>query len=391
MGPLTQMAVTPDRGKARQQLEAAVALAQRPDELLPAEWLERTRRVGQSPNRTFVAALGTGLLAKATDGRVDPLALKEDAGERAYSARGLCHAILVPAAGEFGFHLGATGREPLNNQPFFRYDRIDAIQRVKSRAALEALGYLIECLRRVDELDEDAALLGLAAFVRVRMQVAAAVQRLPLAEVGLGVEELLAATAGFLAEDAEYGRRGQAFVAAVFDLVFDEVRSGRVHDPSVRAPGDVRALHRGRVVVAAEVRQKPVPATEVLQFAGRLQAAGIRRGVVAALAPEQPRIDVAGLRRVAWERHEVLMTILAGPAAVLLGALAWSTRSLAECLAEFPAKMLERLEEQEVSDAGQRGWAALVAATVAAEDATSARQGELLAEEDGGRPADRGD
>jgi hypothetical protein len=383
MGAIARMAVTPDRGKARQQLEAAVALAEGPDESLPAEWLERTRRVGQSPNRTFVAALGTGLLAKATDSRVDPLALKEDAGERAYSARGLCHAILVPAAGEFGFHLGATGREPLNNQPFFRYDRIDAIERIHSRAR-EALGYLIECLRRVDELDERAALLGLAAFVRVRTQVAAAVQRLPLAEVGLGVEELLASTAGFLVEDPEYGRRGQAFVAAVFDLVFDEVRSGRVHDPSVRAPGDVRALHRGRVVVAAEVRQKPVPATEVLQFAERLQAAGIRRGVVAALAPEQPRIDSAGLRRVAWERHEVLMTILVGPAAVLLGALAWGTCPLEECLAEFPAKMLERLEEQEVSDAGQGGWAALFAAT-------SARQGELLADEDGSRPADRGD
>lgn len=56
---------------------------------------------------------------------MDVFAVKVGAeGEGAYSARGLGHGVLVPLAAELGINLGVTGREPLNNQPYFRIKRV---------------------------------------------------------------------------------------------------------------------------------------------------------------------------------------------------------------------------------------------------------------------------
>lgn len=349
------MGIRIDAAEARHRLEAAIRIAQDPDVALPAEWIARTKRIGDSPSRTYVAVLGTALLAKATDDRVDPLALKASSGDRAYSARSVAHQILVPASVEFQFHLGATGREPLNNQPFFRYDRVDKMERVIGRAR-PVTGILVESLHRLDELDRDRALLALAAYLRVRLEVASEIQHSQYKHVDWNIDDLIEATSRFLNEDPESGRRGQAFVAAVLDLVFDDVRTGRINDPSRRSPGDVQALSGGRIILSAEVRQKPVLDTDIHQFAASLASAKIQRGMVAALAPGQPTLPRDGLVRAAWSHHQVLMTILFGTAEVLLGAFLWGSRPLDEQLLSFPARMLERLDELEVSDQGQRAW-----------------------------------
>jgi hypothetical protein len=46
------------------------------------------------------------------------------ANANAYSARTLCHTVLVPLAAELGFNIGVTGREPLNNKPYLRMTRL---------------------------------------------------------------------------------------------------------------------------------------------------------------------------------------------------------------------------------------------------------------------------
>ena len=120
--------------------------------------------ISQAPAKTYMPMLGTALLARATSEWVDTLALKETSGPNAYSARGLGHEVLVPASVEHGFSIRTTGREPLNNQPFLRYDRVDEVERVRFP---EAHRYLVECLRRVNELSSDDAVSALAAFIRV--------------------------------------------------------------------------------------------------------------------------------------------------------------------------------------------------------------------------------
>ena len=109
--------------RLRSVLEEAVMLAES-DASLPDEWLRRVDRIGASPSRTYIAAFGTALLAKAADDRVDALTVKAGAGSNAYSMRGVCK-VLVERASHYGYHLGVTRGEPLNNQPWFRISRVD--------------------------------------------------------------------------------------------------------------------------------------------------------------------------------------------------------------------------------------------------------------------------
>ncbi len=126
------MPIRLDYTVARQRFAEALEAARSGREL-PAAWLERTRKVGESPNRTFVSMLGTALLAKATDSQVDAFSLKTRNLPRAYSARALCKDVLMPAATTARINMGTTGREPLNNQPFFRYDRVGPDMAVHAR------------------------------------------------------------------------------------------------------------------------------------------------------------------------------------------------------------------------------------------------------------------
>ena len=222
--------------------------------------------MGESPSKTYVAALGTALLARATEPHIDPLSIKERSGEKGYSARTLGHGVLVPASVEYGFDLGATGREPLNNEPFFGNDRMDATV-VVHRRSRPYWGYLIECCKRIDNLSANQAKAALAAFIRQRLAAAAAVQSLNLATRRFRLEALAEMTARFISEDSEGGKRGQACTAAALDLAFSTVRMGRINDPSVRFPGDVQVLDGVRVILPVEARQKIVTASEVSQFA----------------------------------------------------------------------------------------------------------------------------
>src|SRR4051812_44248254 len=193
---------------------------------VPSEWVSMTEAVGNASSKTYVAALGTALLARAVDDQTDPMSIKATpSSRRAYSARSLCHGVLVPASREHGFDLGATGREPLNNQPFFRYERIDEMQRVRDRLGLTLL---LDALREVEKLDAKAAAAALAAFVRVRLEVADAKQRVDIRGLDLGVAQAIQGITDFITENPEGGKRGQALVAAAFDLTFADVRMGRV-------------------------------------------------------------------------------------------------------------------------------------------------------------------
>lgn len=355
------MAVQVDRQRARRVLEDAVAWAES-DRPVPDEWIQWTVAIGQAPSRTFTAALGTALLAKATEASVDPLALKATDDPRAYSARGLGHGVLVPASVEFGFDLGATGREPLNNQPFFRYDRIDEMARVHS-GAKEAHDRLVRCLQAVDWLSAPRAQAALAAFLRVRMDVAASAHVLDLRGVRVTVSRTVRAADQFITEEPEEGRRGQALVAAAFDLAFQSVRMGRVHDPSRRFAGDVQALEGAHAILAAEVRQKPVSHEDAIQFAQSLRNAGTGSGVMVALAPNQDPLDRDAVLEQAEERAGVYLSVIEGVGELLGAALTWSGKPLDQSLAELPQRVADRLREIEVSPAGLDRWSELLERT----------------------------
>ncbi len=304
--------------------------------------------------------LGTGLLAKATDDGVDALALKENSGATAYSARGLGHNVLVPAAVEYGFDIRTTGREPLNNQPFFRYDRVDEADRVRFP---EHHRYLVECLTVANQLSMDNALAAFASYLRVCFERADENTVQSLEGVAVGLRTIVRAAKTLLDEDAEGGKRAQALVAAVFDVVYgvDRVRSRLVNDPSRDFPGDVQGLDSaGRVIVSAEVRTKAMPATEIEQFARVLADAGITRAMAVVLAANQPDLPYIELAERLATDHGVLVTVIDNVDDLLLTAFAWSTTPLPQVLVEFPERVSVQLRDIDATHATIQRWAELV-------------------------------
>src|SRR5262249_13099536 len=97
------------------------------------------------------------------------------------------------------------------------------------------------------------------------------------------------------------------------------------------------------------------------QLVERCAAVGIKRAVVAVLDPEQPMLPVDELRREAWQRHGVHLSILEGADGVISSALTWSADALDDALASMPRLVAQRLEELAVRSRGMPEWAALFA------------------------------
>ncbi len=346
------MGVRLDYALAEDRLKAALELATS-NAPLPDEWLERTARVGLSNSLTFTPMLGTALLAKATDDHVSALALKEGAAHNAYSARGIGHEVLVPFAQRHKINLRTTGAEPLNNQPFFRYEVVDRDMKVKA-GSQQDLYYLVECLERADFLRAEEALLALAAFLRVRV-LDAATELVGLDLPGtIPLDALFAATQAFVVRDAEEGRRGQAFAAAALDLVFETVKTRRVHDPSRNWPGDVGVYDRfGNLMLSVEVRQKLVTDQDVSQFSRRLASADIRRGAIFALAVGQGALPHPSDPS---ERSSLHLEVIVGVEHVLRTCVLMSRYPMDELLEQFPRQILRRLYELECRSATLDQW-----------------------------------
>lgn len=272
----------------------------------------------------------------------------------------LGHQVLVPFAITNRIHLGARGREPWNNQPWFRYEVAEPSMRIaaKCRSAFE---YLLTCFARVAELTDKEAFMGLAAFMHERQHAEAVYEQLQLGERPLALRGLVQVTEAFVNRDPEGGKRGQALTAAAFDLVFSNVESGTVNDPSRHWPGDVKIFGDAtEPVQCCEVRQKAVSGTDVLIFCQSLQRLNVRRGVVVMLDLAQEPLDGLALVRQAEERFSVTLTLLTGVDELLRTATSWSNQPVDETLVELVERMSERLQEIEATPAGVTEWQQLI-------------------------------
>jgi SacI restriction endonuclease len=76
--------------------------------------------------------------------------------------------VLATFAPQLGINLGVTGREPLNNQPYFQIERVSRNIPIHSNArpALDAVCDLLEIINQFKTAGEARA--ALRAFIRVR-------------------------------------------------------------------------------------------------------------------------------------------------------------------------------------------------------------------------------
>jgi hypothetical protein len=209
------------------------------------EWLTLVSHLGDlcphGKSATVIAALGTAILAKATDPNVDIYSLL-DRGEspNSYSARSLADNVWARHRAELDIDLGANGTNPLNNTPFIGKTRIEDITGVRNR---DGWNCFMECMKRLGRIasvvDTQEALKG---FILARSRSLVA----PLdihPEVGdqLTQKLLVNAIEVFVSANSEGGRRAQAAVAAMLDALYGEaqVMVGVINDPDRRAPLDV--------------------------------------------------------------------------------------------------------------------------------------------------------
>ena len=353
-----------DHAAALQRLEHAVALASKGE--YDRTWYDATVRLAAAcdgKSQTNIAALGTALLAKATTLEADPYALKVGDGTKtgAYSARSLCQHVLAAHAPRLGINIGTTGREPLNNQPFFGKDRIGPhLLPIVKKNAQAAFGVLLECLALAAELAADAtALAALAGYVAargcedVRAGIGAG------AGDSLSPTDLLDLVVAFTGADAESGKRAQAIVAALMDVRFgaDRVLVSKVHDPDRHFPGDVAVVdaEEGAVQMSLEVRDKPVAQADLYHTTLKVEPFGARQVGVVAVGSNQSWIDPDDAREWAWRRG-VFLRVWLGWADFIDEALFWVPASDESVVGEAYRRIYQRAVQLEVAETGILMW-----------------------------------
>jgi hypothetical protein len=114
------------------------------------------------------------------------------------------------------------------------------------------------------------------------------------------------AVAEFVAANSDGGKVGQAFAAAVMDLVYspEVVILGDTQDPDATTPGDVQVADGHGIWLWTEVKQKVVMTGDVKGFMRKVHDAGGERVVYFALVNSaysgniQPRLIESEARRL---------------------------------------------------------------------------------------------
>lgn len=352
------MGISIDQTGARRVLAQAIELAES-NASLPTYWTELTRDMEGGP-LTYVPALGTAMLAKATDPRIDPLSIKAAYSERSYSLRTLGHSVLVPASKDdvHGFDLKAQGREPLNNQPFFRYDHMALIDRVRATSQFPRL---LEGLEALDQLTEGEALEALAAFIRERQAVRRSRPAFDLSAVRATVQELVTKISPYLEpSEGDLPARAQAIVAGVLKSAYPDisVTTSKLHDPSRRAPGDVVMWEDLLPLRSVEVRTKPVLPSDAQGFVDACARAGLSAASIAILAaPAHAGLDRDSLIERGL-RQGVIVTVTESTLELVTEAVAWSVDDLSG-FDELPDYALAFLDEVGATGESIAAWHSL--------------------------------
>lgn len=311
---------------------------------------------------THIAFLGTSILAKTVNASVDLYAIKPEHAKNnknAYSARSLCHSVLVPLSAELGLSLGVTGREPLNNQPYFRMTKLDDGTPVHA-ASRGAFSYMLSLIDDLSKIRSEAtARQALRAFIYIRkqQQVRYTVND---SKIKVTPDNLSSLIAEFVSENSDGGKRAQAVTAGLFDVVYgiDRIESGRINDPSRKYPGDVciKSLKDSiKFDKAIEVRDKPVNISDLQIFGKKCLDMGVLDAAVVMVSPKQATLDINKLNKWASELG-ITMTLFSSWPALVTQIIFWSETFGIEATANAVRSIELRLISAEASPTAVKSW-----------------------------------
>lgn len=348
--------------------EAAKAVAGYVDHSWVAQIEEISTQATKIGSLTHIAFIGTAMLARCMWPDVDVFAVKGRAGENAYSARGLCHGVLVPNAPELDISLGVTGREPLNNLTYMRLDRLSRDAPVRSTGRY-VLDLVCDLLDRLQHASDEEARQALRAFIDVRRRHGRRYSRSVDERLTIRVPDLVNAIETFVSTSSEGGRCAQAVVAGLMDVVvaIDRVDARRINDPSRTTPADVNVRSAGGAdwERAFEVRDKPVTREDLLLLVGKCASSGVGEAIMVAIAPS-PAIALLDQAQAWAAERGVSLTVFSDWGTLVAQSLLWAPTPTLEAAAMLPGRIEQRLIEVEASSEAVQLWAGLIKAQDAA-------------------------
>lgn len=359
------MTITFDGREAKSFLKDQAILSAKGD--IDTEWAKKIGEFStlceEAGVRTHIAFLGASLLAKSLNPKVDLYKIKpkHTPADNAYSARTLAHGVLVPIAIECGFDIGTSGREPLNNQPYFRMTYLGDETPVSGRGR-PPFNMMMDFIVQLSKLDAHNASAALRSFIAVRRTYLKTFAKYDT-KVAVTLEEFSEAVEAFVNENSENGKRAQAVAAGLFDLVEspDRVLSGRVNDPSRMHPGDVCVLNIEDPSLfdkALEVRDKPVSESDVRVFGNICAKHGVSDVAMLMVSGKQEILNMASLGEWASQRG-LAFRLFYGWNDIISEALFWGPTPMRPAVASAVAYIEDRLAEVEVSEDGYALWGSI--------------------------------
>ena len=287
------MSIKLDHDHAKQVLFEEFERSENLDDELTQEWVGRVDELSRlCPYRkssSFLAALGTAMLAKSVDQRVDVYSLLDrDEGENSYSARSLADNVWAKNRAILGIDLGANGANPLNNTPIIGKSHISEIKNVRNK---EGFAYFCDCLDLLQTYREvEAAKKALRAFISVRRtNFDVKFQVGETAGDHFVLPSLVQAIVELLSLGSEDGRIAQAVAAGSLAIAFgdDCIEVGHINDPDRNFPLDVvvsKSADAESIRFAVEVKDKSVGTSEVLSSVEKASKFNVKNVVFLAVA-----------------------------------------------------------------------------------------------------------
>lgn len=328
---------------------------------LPATWIKRTEQLSDSPSVAFIAAVGSVLLAKATNAKVDALVIQTQEGSTgAFNLRGAATA-LGSKKRAFGYDIGSSSdRDPINHGTLVGSPRWDiALDRIREDHK-PFFQLILTWLVDVNRMSQQQATEALAAYLRVRRTAArgSAVQQIPAAVTNVpALSDLVKVLDGFVGADSEVGARGMALVAAAFRAAWFQAALPSRNDPRRI---DIRIERAGAVVIGAEVKQIDTTEATADTLAKDAADARIGRALLAVLSPGSLiDFDRRAVIRRAEQGHGVVLRITDGSRELLHEALSAGEATTSDFCAALPRVFAEALRDIRVSEQTIGTWAAI--------------------------------
>lgn len=332
---------------------------------LPAAWRSRSRDMLAWKYRTHFGIFITGLIAKASDGSMNPLCLKvaEDRGEAGRFNPTAVWQTFYRRAVQAGVSTNGLKSAPHNNATYWRMgDNIAPTTVSSNRLTIDYVHKVHTWLEEVSQLSQDEASEALDAFlVEVPDQSINSELELMMTRV-IKPDEAFVAIEEFIVADTENGRRGQAFMVACLNLIHgDEIETpDSVNDPSRASLGDA-TLRRSGKLQGIEAKQKLVSAAHIrdtaLELARRAEDASLVYGALANGLDGKP---LAENWRDITRSTGVLTVIHDGPATMLRDAIIASGKPFTDALLEVCENYYSRLAQIGAKEATLQEWLAVM-------------------------------